>query len=53
MNWYVIVGTGGPERVDGYPLQIYADRKLADAVAAANGERVVVVAPIEDEKQPN
>ena len=36
--WYVIV------RADnGYPLQIYADKQLAEDVARANGEKVVEV----------
>ncbi len=36
--WYVIV-----RKDNGYPLQIYADKQLAEEVARVNGECVVPV----------
>jgi hypothetical protein len=41
IQWYVIV-----RKDNGYPLQIYADKELAEQIARANGEKVVPVTPV-------
>jgi hypothetical protein len=38
--WYVIC-----RKDNNYPLQIYADKELAEGIARANDERIVVVIP--------
>lgn len=43
--WYVVVGKKAKERVEYYPLQIYEDKVLAEEVAKANNELVVLVEP--------
>ena len=47
-GWYVIVGKAANDRVAGYPLQIYADKHIAEEVAKANNEEIVLVKPIID-----
>jgi len=44
--WYVVVSSEGKDRTAGYPLNIYADKGLAELVAKANGEKVVAVTPV-------
>ncbi len=41
LTWYVIV-----RKDNGYPLCIYVDKELAEQIARANDERVVVVTPV-------
>ena len=40
---FVILSAGGREQSLGYPLQVYSDKALADAVAHSNGDFVVEV----------
>ena len=45
--WYVVASKANkPGSTKNYPLQIYADREIAEAVASANGEIVIHVKPL-------
>jgi hypothetical protein len=48
--WYVVACNNSKMREENYPLSIYADKALAEAVAQANNEKVVLVKPILYEK---
>jgi hypothetical protein len=45
LTWYVIV-----KKENGYPLQIYENKELAEGIARANDERVIVVSPVDKPK---
>ena len=44
--WYVVASKKSPEQEENYPLSIYADKELAQAVADANNEKVIPVQPM-------